>query len=71
MIKGQPPGAVLFTEVLPASLYLSHPESHSSQYTRFVFEVCLKLCQDVVNVHVILHQKFDDDSLLQFNLRAW
>jgi hypothetical protein len=71
MVEGWPPGAMLVTEVFPASSYLSHPESNSLQCIPFVFEVCLEFCQDFVSVHVLLHQKSDDDSLLSFNLHGW
>jgi hypothetical protein len=63
MIEGWPPGAVLAMEVFPTSSYLSHPESNSSQCIRFVFEVCVQFCEDLVGIRVLLRLKFDDDSL--------
>jgi hypothetical protein len=64
MVKEWTPGAVLVTEVFPASSYLPRPESNNSQYIHFVFEVCLQFCRDFVGVRVLLRQKFDDDSIL-------
>jgi hypothetical protein len=31
----------------------------------------LHFCHDPVVVHVFLHQKFERDSLIQFNLHGW
>jgi hypothetical protein len=71
MVDGWPLGAVLVTGVFPDSSYLSHPEPNSSQFMRFVFEVWLQFSQDLMDAHVLLRQKFDGDSRLQFNLHEW
>jgi hypothetical protein len=67
LVEASPPGAMLVTEIFPALSYFSLPESNSSQYICFVFQMWLQFCQDFVGVHVLLDQKFNDNSLLQLN----
>jgi hypothetical protein len=50
MVKEEPSGAVLVTEVVPASYYLFHPESNSWQCMCVVFEACLYVLVDLVGV---------------------
>jgi hypothetical protein len=56
---------LLVLEVFASSFYLSHPESHGPKRVGFFVEMGVQFGENRMGVKTILHQNFDDDSLLE------